>query len=98
MNDDVISFLQAISNGLVVADESDENDYVSLVDENRKADNFKPLKSLVAEIEKGKLVEIISKDTKREFIKFDGKKHPLSLITLYKLSQKGIDYLKKHRA
>ncbi len=98
MNDDVISFLQAISNGLVVADESDENDYVSLVDENRKADNFKPLKSLVAEIEKGKLVEIISKDTKREFIKFDGKKHPLSLITIYKLSQKGIDYLKKHRA
>ena len=98
MNDDVISFLQAISNGLVVADESDENDYVSLVDENRKADNFKPLKSLVAEIEKGKLVEIISKDTKREFIKFDGKKHPLSLITIYKLSQKGIEYLKKHRA
>lgn len=98
MNDDVISFLQAISNGLVVADESDENDYVSLVDENRKADNFKPLRSLVAEIEKGKLVEIISKDTKREFIKFDGKKHPLSLITIYKLSQKGIDYLKKHRA
>ena len=98
MNDDVISFLQAISNGLVVADESDENDYVSLVDENRKADNFKPLRSLVAEIEKGKLVEIISKDTKREYIKFDGKKHPLSLITIYKLSQKGIDYLKKHRA
>lgn len=96
MNDDVISFLQAISNGLVVADESDENDYVSLVDENRKADSFKPLKSLVAEIEKGKLVEIISKDTKREFIKFDGKKHPLSLITIYKLSQKGIDYLKEH--
>ena len=98
MNDNIISFLQAISNGLVVADESDENDYVSLVDENRKADNFKPLRSLVAEIEKGKLVEIISKDTKREYIKFDGKKHPLSLITIYKLSQKGIDYLKKHRA
>ena len=38
MNDNIISFLQAISNGLVVADESDENDYVSLVDENRKAD------------------------------------------------------------
>lgn len=98
MNDNIISFLQAISNGLVVADESDENDYVSLVDENRKADNFKPLKSLVTDIEKDELVEIISKDTKREYIKFDGKKHPLSLITIYKLSQKGIDYLKKHRA
>ena len=52
----------------------------------------------IFDIEKDELVEIISKDTKREFIKFDGKKHPLSLITIYKLSQKGIDYLKKHRA
>ena len=84
----------AIKKGLVFSDEKDEDDFFVLVDENRELDEFKPEKRLVKEMEDNNLIEAIEKETKREYIKFEGKKRPFPLISIYVITDKGLDLVK----
>ena len=43
--------------------------------------------------EKG-LIKAISQETKREYIKFEGEKRPFPLISIFVITDKGLDLIK----
>ncbi|QHG10812.1 hypothetical protein GSF12_12550 (plasmid) [Moraxella osloensis] len=95
-NEQLIDFLNFINQGYVVSDEQDEDNFVVLVDENREIlSDFKPSKDFIKEIEKSEFVTIVDKEKKREYFNSRGKRKPMPLITIYKLTSKGMDLLGK---
>lgn len=88
-NNDYQKVFKAIKEGLVFSDEKDEDDFLVLVDENRELDDYKPKKALVEEMKNNNLIKVIEKETKREYIKFEGKKRPFPLISIYAITDKG---------
>ena len=74
---------------MVFADDKDEDDFLVLVDENREIYDFTPSKALVADMENEGLIKAIEKETKRDYIRFKGKKIPCSLIAIYVVTDKG---------
>ena len=49
----------------------------------------------IKEIEKSEFVTIVDKEKKREYFNSRGKRKPMPLITIYKLTSKGMDLLGK---
>ena len=93
-NDDYQKVFRAIEEGLVFSDEKDEDDFLVLVDENRELDDFKPKKILVKEMEDKNLINALSKETKRKYFTFIGEKRPISLISIFEITDKGLDLVK----
>lgn len=93
-NDDYQKVFRAIKEGLVFSDEKDEDDFFVLVDENRDLDDYQPKKSLIEEMESKDLINPISKETKRKYFNFIGEKRPISLISIYEITDKGLDLIK----
>lgn len=82
--------LTAIDKGWVLFDEKDDDDFMVFVNENRATHKtLKPKKDFILQMENDGLIEIVEKETKREYFKFDGKKHPTSLMALYRISETG---------
>ena len=88
-NDNYQKVFRAIKEGLVFSDEKDEDEFLVLVDENRELDDYKPKKALIEEMEHKGLIHAIEKETKREYIKFEEKKRPFPLISIFEITNKG---------
>lgn len=82
--------LTAIKNDWVLFDEKDEDDFMVFVNENRQThQTLKPKKAFILQMENDGLIEVVEKETKREYLKVRGVKKPFSLMALYRISKKG---------
>lgn len=66
------------------------------MDENGEVlPDFQPSKEFIKEIEKSEFITIIEKEKKREYFNSRGKRKPMPLITIYKLTNEGMNLLAK---
>lgn len=91
-NENYKKVFQAIRDGLVFSDERNEDDFMVLVDENRELDGFEPKKALIEKMEKDGLIKAITKETKRKYFTFIGEKRPISLISIFEITDEGKDF------
>lgn len=82
--------LTAIKNNWVLFDEKDEDDFMVFVNENRAVHKtLKPKKAFILKMENEGLIEVVKKETKREYSKVRGVKKPFPLMALYRISEQG---------
>lgn len=90
------NILSLLDDEWVISDERDEDDFVVFVDSNRDIyENLKPKKSLISSMESDNLIEIVQRDTEREYMDFEGDSSPtpIPLITIYEITSKGYELL-----
>lgn len=88
--------LTAIKNDWILFDDRDKDDFMVFVNENRDTHKtLKPKKAFILKMENEGLVEVVEKETKREYFKFDGKKKPFPMMALYRISEKGKELMVK---
>lgn len=82
--------LTAIKNDWVLFDEKDEDDFMVFVNENRDTHKIlKPKRTFILQMKNKGLIEVVEKETKREYLKVRGVKKLFPLMALYRIREKG---------
>ncbi|MFK8012696.1 MAG: hypothetical protein AB8B80_11680 [Marinicellaceae bacterium] len=93
-----LKLIEAIDNDWAVCDDSDEDDCMVLVNENRdEMKSFRPSKSLVKSLEDEGLIELDSgrsdrKGAERKFDQFLDETYPIPFVFMYRITVKGREF------
>jgi len=96
----ILELFNAIEDDWAICDDRDEDDHMVLVNEDRdENEDLKPLKSLIAKLEKEGLIELDTqrsdaKGSKRKYMgSLDGTSEiPIPFVFMYKITSKGLKF------
>src|SRR5215467_1518943 len=97
-----LQLFEAIEGDWALTDENDADTHMVLVDMDRdKREDLKPSKMLVSQLEAEGFIELDiarsdSRGSQREFLDFLGKRTPIPLVYLYKITEKGMQFIAEH--